>query len=141
MKLADVLQSKGPEVHTIRSDACLQDVVQLLVQHNCGSLLVVDNGELSGIITERDILQAAGVAQRPLVSCLVRDHLSANLLVGKPDDTVADALGWMTEHRIRHLPIVRQEELVGIVSIGDLVKAQHDHLSMENHYLKTYIQG
>lgn len=141
MKLKDILQRKGTDVLSISSHASLQDVVAMLVQSNYGSLLVVDEGELRGIITERDILRAAAVASRPLTDCVVQDHMSVDLLVGKLDDTLSDAMGWMTEHRVRHLPVIQEEELVGIVSIGDLVKAQHDHLSMENHYLKNYIQS
>ena len=123
MKLKDILHTKGPDTHSISSKATLQDVVSLLVQFNCGSLLVVDEGELRGIITERDILRAAAVEQRSPGNCLVEHHMSADLLVGKPEDTVSEALGWMTHYRVRHLPIIEQTVLVGIVSIGDLVKA------------------
>lgn len=141
MKLKDILRGKSDQVHSIGPTATLQDVVDLLVKHNCGSLMVLDNGQVRGIITERDILRAAAMVQRPLASCQVQDHMTADLLVGSPDDSLGDAMGWMTQHRVRHLPIIQQERLVGIVSIGDLVKAQHDRLSMENHYLKNYIQS
>lgn len=142
MRLKDILRGKGRDVHSIQPTATLQEVVDRLVQHNCGSLLVVDDeNHLRGIITERDILRAAAVVKRPLDSCQVQDHMSVDLLVGAPADSLGDAMGWMTENRVRHLPVIEEEQLVGIVSIGDLVKAQHDQLSMENHYLKNYIQS
>ena len=63
------------------------------------------------------------------------------MAIGSPDDSVEDTMGLMTERRIRHLPIVEDGQLVGLVSIGDVVKMQHDRLTMENHYLKSYLQG
>jgi CBS domain-containing protein len=140
-KLRDILQTKGKDVHMIWPTATLQDVVDLLVRHNCGSLLVVEGGQLLGIITERDILRAAATVDRPLAESQVQDHMSVDLVVGRPDDAIGEAMGLMTHHRVRHLPVLEDGQLVGIVSIGDVVKAQHRQLSMENHYLKNYIQG
>ena len=142
MKLKDILRGKGAVTHSIAPTSTLQEVVDQLVKFNCGSLLVVDGQRrLRGIITERDILRAAEGGRVALKDCRVADHMSSDLLVGTPTDSLADAMGWMTENRVRHLPIMEADQLVGIVSIGDLVKAQHDHLSMENHYLKNYIQS
>jgi CBS domain-containing protein len=140
MKLRDILRSKGSQVHTISPSATLQDVANVLVRHNCGSLLVTDGDQLCGIITERDILRAAA-SHQPLVNCLVRDHMTVELVTGSPDESLSEVMGQMSEHRIRHLPILEDGRLVGIISIVDVVKAQHDQLSMENHYLKNYIQG
>ena len=142
MKLQDILRQKSNELFVIRPHATLQDVVNALVKHNCGSLLVTDHrGELRGIITERDILRAAAKLDTPLEEHQVVDHMSVDLLVAQPDDKVTEAMGWMTEHRVRHLPITEAGKLVGMISIGDLVKAQHQQLSVENHYLKNYISG
>jgi CBS domain-containing protein len=140
-KLRDILLAKGTNVHTIGPTATLQEVADLLVRHNCGSLLVVDGSQLLGIITERDILRAVAATDRRLADCQVQDHMSVDLLIGNPEDAIAEVMGLMTEHRVRHLPVLEDERLVGIVSIGDVVKAQHRQLSMENHYLKNYIQG
>jgi CBS domain-containing protein len=141
MKLRDILQIKGSDVHTIPPSATLQQVINRLVEHNCGSLVVVDQGNMCGIITERDIVRAAASEPQPLDACFVRDHMSIELLTGTPADDISDVMGLMTQHRVRHLPITEGEQLVGIISIGDVVKAQHDRLSMENHYLKNYIQS
>lgn len=141
MRLRDILNHKGFEIHTIRPTASLQDVVDRLVECNCGSLLVVESGRLCGIITERDILRAMAVIAGPLALHTVREHMSRDLVTARMDDELNEVMGQMTTHRVRHLPVLEEEQLVGIVSIGDVVKAQHDELSIENEYLKNYIQG
>ncbi len=144
MLLQEILRHKGVVVHSIRPDATLDDVAQTLVRHNCGSLIVseVDSSTIMlGIITERDLLRACAARRVPLEQLHVREHMSTNVTTAAPADSVEDTMGLMTELRIRHLPVVEDGRLVGIVSIGDIVKAQHDSLTMENHYLKTYIHG
>jgi CBS domain-containing protein len=144
MLLQEILRHKGSNVHTIHPDATLDDVVQTLVRNNCGSLIVTAGdatAPMLGIITERDILRACAGRVAPLDQMHVREAMTENLTVGSPSDSVEVTMGTMTNHRIRHLPVVEEGKLVGIVSIGDIVKAQHDNLTMENHYLKTYIHG
>ncbi len=145
MLLQEILRNKGTTIHTIHPEATLDEVVKTLVHHNCGSLLVTDGGDqrnpMIGIITERDILRACASGQNALSRLQVREAMTDQVTVGASSDTVEDAMGTMTNLRIRHLPVVDQGRLAGIVSIGDIVKAQHDHLTMENHYLKTYIHG
>ena len=143
MILRDILHAKGRAVHTIGPEATLEDVVQTLVSHNCGSLVVCDgpDGTMVGIITERDILRACSVHKGPLAELRVDDFMTRNLATGSSDDSVEETMGLMTERRIRHLPIVDDGRLKGLVSIGDIVKLQFDHLSLENHYLKNYLHG
>ncbi len=146
MLLREILQIKGSKVLTIAVQATLAEVVDKLVKNNCGSLIVCESeGEpcnMVGIITERDILRASADRSESLDQMKVRDRMSKNPVTCQPDDSIQDAMGVMTERRIRHLPIVNEQgKLVGMVSIGDLVKHQHDQLTMENHYLKTYIQS
>ncbi len=144
MTLRDILLAKGHVVHTIGSGATLEDVVQKLVRNNCGSLVVRDvepAGPMLGIITERDILKACATHKAPLAALKVGDVMTANMTIGSPNDSVQDTMGLMTQRRIRHLPVVEDGQLLGLVSIGDVVKSQHDQLTMENHYLKSYIQG
>lgn len=146
MNLRDILHGKGSIVHTIRADASLADVVQKLVKNNCGSLVVCDSDcsetdRLLGIITERDILKACAAGRGPLESTTVAQVMTRDMLVGSPHDTVEDAMGLMTINRIRHLPVVEDGQLLGMISIGDVVKSQHDRLTMENHYLKSYLHG
>lgn len=142
MTLNDILSSKGHHVFTIQPDATLDDVVQKLVSHNCGSLVVCNDNEcqpILGIITERDILRAYASKQGTLEKIRVSDVMTVDLVTGMPHDSIEDTMGLMTNRRVRHLPIVEDGALRGMISIGDIVKAQHDHLSMENAYLKNYI--
>lgn len=141
MLLREILQVKGDKVYSIEPSATLADVVQRLVEFNCGSLVVCDGGKMVGIITERDILRACAALDEPLESIPVEARMTVDVVTGAPDNTVNDTMGVMTEKRIRHLPVMDQGQLVGIVSIGDVVKAQHAELSVENHYLKNYIQS
>ena len=141
MKLQDILEIKGRRVHTIRPEATLADVVESLVRHNCGSLVVCDGDQMVGIITERDILRACATQRDGLHDRHVRDHMTPNPITARPGSDVEDIMGILTENRIRHLPITEHNRLIGIISIGDVVKAQHDALSLENHFLKSYIHG
>lgn len=144
MLLHEILENKGAHVYTITPDETLQDVVAKLVRWNCGSLMVTrpdKPAEIVGIITERDILRCCASDKMPLAEHRVSEAMTATPLTASPYQSVEDAMGLMTNRRIRHLPIVKDKKLVGIVSIGDLVKAQHDALTMENHYLKSYIQS
>lgn len=148
MTLQEILRRKGSKVHSISPDATLDDVVQKLVEFNCGSLVVCERGHdghesgtLIGIVTERDILRACAARRGPLDAIKVRDAMSRDLITGTPDDSIEDTMGLMTERRIRHLPILVDDRLAGMISIGDVVKAHHDEVAMENHYLKSYIQS
>ena len=143
MLLKDLLEKKSKDVHTISSNASADDVVMELVRLNIGSLLVRDSprGPILGIITERDILRACAAHKAALDELRVAELMSRELIVGSPEDSIDDTMGLLTEKRIRHLPVVHNNQLVGLISIGDVVKWQHDSLSMENHYLKSYIHG
>ena len=143
MTLSDILGSKGTEVYTIVLGATLRRVTEILVERNCGSLVVVGeegSRKMAGIITERDILRAcsAGIS---LDSTLVDEAMTVEVITGSPQDRLDDAMRVITEKRVRHLPLVEAGELVGMISIGDLVKASTNQLSAENHYLKNYIHG
>jgi CBS domain-containing protein len=145
MSLQAILQHKGSRVFAISPHASVADVVQELVKNNCGALVVCEEqncARMVGIISERDILRAWAARGAALEQLRVSEIMTRDVATCSPHDSVQDAMGTMTDRRIRHLPIVDERgELIGIVSIGDLVKHQHDQLTMENHYLKTYIQS
>ncbi|MCI0333528.1 MAG: CBS domain-containing protein [Planctomycetes bacterium] len=143
MILRDVLEKKSHEVHTISSHATVDEVVTELVRFNIGSLLVRDapGGPILGIITERDILRAQAAHRAPLEQLLVASCMSRELITAQPEDDITVAMGLMTTHRVRHLPVVRDNELYGIVSIGDIVKAHHDELELNCYHMRSYIQG
>ena len=140
MTLGEIIRDKGNEVYYIAPNVTLAAVVDALVQFNCGSLVVLDGEKMVGIITERDILRACSSRRNALEEQIVDDHMTRDVIVGAPSDAVESIMGLMTKHRVRHLPVMEEGNLVGIISIGDVVKMQHDRLTMENHYLKSYIQ-
>jgi CBS domain-containing protein len=143
MLLSEVLSQKGKEVRTISSDASIGDVVTELVRCNIGSLLVQDSpgGPILGIITERDILRAVAERQAPLDQLRVSTCMTCDLITARAQDDITVAMGLMTTHRVRHLPVIEGGTLYGIVSIGDIVKAHHDELEVENCLMLSYIQG
>jgi len=146
MTLNDILKVKGYSVHTVSALTTLGEVVTKLCKLRCGSLVVVQpdgsaNGRMVGIITERDILHACNAHHGNIMELRVTEMMSMEIVTGFPSDTIEETMGTMTDHRIRHMPVVEDNRLIGIVSIGDVVKAQHGELTMENHYLKTYIHG
>lgn len=141
MILREILRTKGTAVHTIAPSATLAQVVDKLVQNNCGSLVVCEYERMIGIITERDILRACAENGGTLAEKYVHDAMTTDVTIGTPEDSIEDTMGLMTDRRIRHLPILEDGKLSGLISIGDVVKAQHDHLEVENHLLKNYIQS
>jgi CBS domain-containing protein len=142
--IQDILKVKGCAVHTISPGTMLDEVARTLVEHRIGSLLVTRQGptgelELLGIVTERDILYHCARSNLPLASVEVTTVMSSPLITAAPGDSVDQVMGQMTDKRIRHVPVLSDGLLIGIVSIGDLVKAQHDRLAMENRFMKEYI--
>lgn len=140
MKLRDILQNKGRDVHSISPDETLGGAVDKLVSHNCGALVVLENERMVGIISERDVLKACAELKHPL-DATVKERMTTELVTARPDDDVEQVMGVLTNHRIRHLPVMDADQLVGVISIGDIVKSQYDELSYENRFLKQYIQG
>lgn len=141
MTIRDILIVKGSHVYSTTPSETLQRVVELLVENNCGSLVVYDepnSRRMIGIITERDIMRACA-AGKSLRDTRVGDIMTRNVVTGTAEDSVADTMGLMTQRRVRHLPVLLEDELVGVISLGDVVKAQHDYLTAENHHLKNYI--
>jgi CBS domain-containing protein len=141
MNLKDILDHKGRAVFTVSPRASLAEAVQIMVQHNCGSLVVCDQDGMVGILSERDILRAIAATKRPLDELLVEERMTRRVITGDPTDDLNKIMGVMTEHRIRHLPVLEATRVVGMISIGDIVKAQHEQLAVENHFLMSYIQS
>ncbi len=140
MKVRDILQHKGTDVHTIGPDATIQHVMETLVEQRIGSLVVCnDNGNVLGIITERDVLRECTQRGAHVQSTRVREVMTTQLLVGALDDDVQYVMGIMTHNRVRHLPIIVGTRLMGLISIGDVVKAQLEETEFENRYLREYI--
>jgi len=141
MKLKDIVKAKGSTVFSIHPDKTVKDAIDMLIQYNIGSLLVIDDAKPLGIFTERDILRICATDAERLGEILVRDSMTSNLIIGQLDDDVEDVMQVMTDRRIRHLPILQEGYVAGMISIGDLVKSQHDEKDVTIHYLKDYITG
>ncbi|MEZ4416648.1 MAG: CBS domain-containing protein [Gemmatimonadota bacterium] len=141
MRMRDVLGPKGQQVFTISADATLHDAIRTLVQRNIGSLMVVAGGQICGIITERDILRRAAIAPAGLREDKVRDTMTGQLLTAGMDDGMHEAMDLMTRHRVRHLPIVENGEIRGLISIGDVVLACLNAVEFENQQMHNYIHG
>lgn len=141
MRVHEILKGKGDSVYQISPDATMAEAVDRLVKFNIGSLLVTDGESIVGIITERDILKAIASEKNALGDLLVENFMTKELITGNSNDEVGEIMGMMTSHRVRHLPIIDDERLAGMISIGDVVKTQYELLAVENHYLRVYIQG
>jgi CBS domain-containing protein len=142
MKVRDILQAKGRQVYTVSPDETVQDAVRVLMAHRIGALLVVDvEGVTRGIITERDVLRECLDGADRLDCVPIRTAMTTDIVVGLPDDEIDYAMGLMTQHRIRHLPIMDGGRLAGMISIGDAVKVSLDETSYENGFLREYING
>jgi CBS domain-containing protein len=141
MNLRDILQSKGDAVFTIPPTSSMAEAVRVMVDHRCGSLIVGTAGQMVGIISERDVLRTLAEVHKPLEEIPIADRMTSRVITGQPDDDLGKVMGIMTQNRIRHLPVMNEGKLVGMVSIGDLVKAQHEQLTRENYFLMNYIQS
>lgn len=143
MKIRDIQKSSPVPLQTVSPDHTVQQAVELMCEHNIGALPVLDlEGSLVGILSERDVLRllcrkdgAAGLSLK------VRDVMTRDLVISVADDSLDYVMHVMTERRVRHLPVLEDRRLVAIVSIGDVVKAQHDEKETEIRFLRDYMQG
>jgi CBS domain-containing protein len=142
MLVHEILSSKGTDVvFTIRPDATVVELLDALAEHNIGALVVSSDGmRLEGIVSERDVVRklrdvdARGQAR-------VRDIMTTDIHTCSPQDNLGDLMGVMTQHRVRHVPIVDSDRLVGVLSIGDAVKSRMDELEFERDQLTHYLHG
>jgi signal-transduction protein with cAMP-binding, CBS, and nucleotidyltransferase domain len=137
--VAEILEDKGSDVLDIDAGASVLDAVKRMVEMNVGSLLVREHGELIGIVTERDYLRRVTLQGRDERDTPVRDVMTSPLVAVTPETTVDECMALMTERRIRHLPVTVEGDVVGIVSIGDVVKFKTKQQSSEIELLTHYI--
>jgi CBS domain-containing protein len=137
-RLAEILEEKGRVVLEIDAEASVLEAAEQMVEHNVGSLLVTESGKVSGIVTERDYLRRVALEGRT-DEALVREIMSAPLVVATIDTSIDECMALMTDRRIRHVPVVDGGEVVGLVSIGDLVKFKSKLQSFEIQFLNDYI--
>ena len=142
MLVRDVLESKGRRVISIDSEATVSEAVARLVQNNIGSLPVVDqSGNLVGVFSERDVLRLIHNRGEGFGRMRVAEVMTARPITCSLEDEVNDVMGKMSERHIAKVPVLRDEKLVGVVSVGDVIKVMYDKLHTENQHLLSYIHG
>jgi CBS domain-containing protein len=141
--VAKILEEKGGGVIRIDGDATVLEAVQAMVEANVGALLVTgsDENDVQGIFTERDYLRRVAVQGLGERDTPVRDVMTSPVVVITPETAVEEAMALMTDRRIRHIPVVENETLVGMISIGDLVRKQSEQQSFQIRYLTEYISA
>jgi CBS domain-containing protein len=138
MNIASILATKGDKVVTIRAEQTIREALVVLAQHNIGALVVVDGLRPIGILSERDVVRAA-VKNEAVFPLLVSQLMTRDLVLGDPGDDLGAVGQTMVQRRIRHLPVVVDGKLVGMISIGDIVKAQRDRYQGEVDTLQTIV--
>jgi signal-transduction protein with cAMP-binding, CBS, and nucleotidyltransferase domain len=140
MKVSDILKTKGSDVKRIHAESPMIDAVRKLVDENIGALLVLDADEtIVGIVTERDVLRECARRYEALGETRVSEVMTRNLIIGTPEDDLDYVQAVMTNNHLRHLPIVSDGKLHGLISIGDVVKVLHHETQVENRDLKEFI--
>jgi CBS domain-containing protein len=141
MKIRDILRIKGSDVIAVGPDQTVIAAVRVLSEHRIGALVVSSGESIRGIISERDVLNLVAGDPARVQDTQVEEVMTRDVIVGVPDDDLDYVMNIMTQNRIRHLPIVADGRLEGIVSIGDVVNAVRRSVESENRHLKDYIQG
>ena len=140
MKLKDVLETKGHRVVTVSAKSSVADAIRAMHAEKVGAVMVPDaEGCPVGIFTERDVVRLYADGERAFDTLALEARMTCSIVVGRPSMSVDEALGLMTERRFRHLPVVEEGKLLGLVSIGDLVKAKLSEAAQETQALRAYI--
>jgi CBS domain-containing protein len=136
-----ILRDKGSQVLSIQPDALVYDALKLMAEKDVGALLVLEKGRLVGIISERDYARKVVLKGRSSLDIPVRDIMIERVMFVRPEQTVDECMALVTEKHVRHLPVLVGDRVVGIVSIGDLVKASIDEKDFMIKQLENYITG
>jgi CBS domain-containing protein len=140
-RISEILRRKGTDVLKIEASATVFEAIKKIVEHNVGSILVTRDGDVIGIMTERDYLRKIAILGRTSHDTIVEQIMTTPLVYITPETTIEESMAIMTDRRIRHLPVVESDEVIGVVSIGDLVKFQTQEQSFQIKYLTEYISG
>ena len=139
--VTQLLQAKGREIHTISPDARVFDALKLMAEKNVGALVVTESGRLAGILSERDYARKVILLSKSSHEIAVREIMTAKVITVQPGQTVEQCMALMTEKRIRHLPVTEGEKLIGVLSIGDLVKEVIAEQEQTIKQLESYIHS
>ena len=136
-----LLDAKGGDIHSVHPDDSVFDAVQKLANANIGSLIVIEDGRPVGIFTERDYARSVVLQGKSSPTTPVRDIMTTRVIYVQPKQTVEECMAIMTDKHIRHLPVLRDDKLVGMISIGDLVKSIIEDQKFTIEQLETFIRG
>ena len=136
-----LLQGKGSDVWSVSPDTTVYEALQLMADKNVGALLVVEAEALAGIISERDYARKVILEEKSSMSVPVKEIMTVKVLCVSPESSIEECMAIMTQQRIRHLPVLDNDKLVGVVSIGDVVKAIISHQEFMIEQLQNYIVG
>ena len=139
LTVRELLAKKGSEVWSVSPDATVYDALQLMAARNVGAVLVLDDGELAGILSERDYARQVILKGKASRDTPVRDIMTTAVVSVSPERTIDDCMSLMTERRIRHLPVLQSDVLLGVLSIGDVVKAVISEKEFHIEQLESYI--
>lgn len=139
--ISSILNRKGRQVITIGPDATVYEAIAKMVEHNVGSIVVVHENQVVGIFTERDYLRRIALQGRTSKTTQIREVMTADVLCVSPRSTVQECLALMTKQKCRHLPVLQGNALVGIISIGDCVRAISDQARAQVDTLTHYVAG
>ena len=140
-KISHVLEEKGRAVHTIEPSATVYEAIKQMVAHNVGSLIVMADGEVAGIITERDYLRQIALKGRSSRTTEVAEIMTRDVACVTPDHSIEECMAIMTQERCRHLPVLEGAQITGVVSTGDLIKHLVSDQRVEIEHLTKYICG
>ena len=142
MRVSEVLASKGSDaIFTIRPDASIRELLDVLADHNVGAMIVSEDGEsMVGIVSERDVVRKLRDVENAR-DVTVASIMTSDVQVAGPDDSFGSLLLAMTQHRIRHIPVIDDGKLIGVLNIGDAIKHRMDQLEFERDQLNKYVSG
>lgn len=140
-KVSEILKDKGKAIVSVDPGATVFEALSLMAERNTGAVLVMSDGRLEGLLSERDYARKVVLRGRNSRETHVREIMSRELIIVHPEDSVMESLAIMTEKRIRHLPVMEGSQVVGLISIGDLVKRVIDEQHIMIKHLENYISG
>lgn len=140
-RVEQILADKGRDVYTVRPDATVLEALELLARHNVGALAVSEGQQLVGMFSERDYARKVILQGRASRDTLVRDSMTADVITVGPADDMSHCMELMTRHRIRHLPVLNEGRLAGMISVGDVVKAVMEEQRFMIEQMENYIRS
>lgn len=142
LQLKEILKNKGGQPVTVPEASTVGSAIRTMNEHRVGSVMVQGlDGEPIGILTERDVVRLYAQGEGDFETMLVKDWMTTDMTTGQPDDSVSEILAIMTVRRFRHLPVIEETRMVGVISLGDLVKAQLEEIAFEAKVLREYISS